>query len=174
MKVSTTTLITLTMCLFVFSGTNNAAAQSYSSNYISQAETTFYKNVSGNSAARVKTNNQEMYNRVRSAYYNALYHEINGVTEASIYNIVTMKLKGMDANYSEYIAKLQKLTVEADTPRERTMAFIAQNYLRNADVLDTSSINPDDYSSNNYDELFQKMGKIITQNWVTVRTSTKN
>jgi DNA-binding NtrC family response regulator len=49
----------------------------------------------------------------------------------------------------------------------------AQSYLRNAETLDTSSINPDDYKSGNYDELFQKMGQVVTQSWIAGRNTEK-
>ena len=172
MNTSTKTLITLALCLSAFTITDELAAQNYQSRYISQAEYSVYHKVSAR-AIYSNESNQELYNRVRSAYYEGLYHKLDGVTEASIYNIVLLKLKGFEADYQMYIDRLQKLSTDASTPRERTIAFIAQSYLRNAETLDTSSINPDDYKSGNYDELFQKMGQVVTQSWIAGRNTEK-
>lgn len=170
MNTSTKTLLTLSLCLSALTITDDLSAQKYPAQYISQAESSINQTTPVKSIYSEESN-QEMYDRVRSAYYKGLYHKFDGVTEASIHNIVLMKLKGMEADYQAYIERLQELSTEADTPRERTIAFIAQSYLRNADMLDTSSINPDDYKSGNYDELFQEMNEIISQTWISGKIS---
>lgn len=93
-----------------------------------------------NSRINLQKNKDDYYKRLAKLAFNqflvSLDSKLQGIVEATIYNVIAEKKYYPSADYSEMIDKLNNIAEENSDPSIRVKAYLASIYLSASDIID--------------------------------------
>lgn len=96
---------------------------------------------------------------IKNNYIAGLNHQVAGVVESAIKNVINMKVHFPEYDYTSVIEKLEELTIAGVTKTIRLKAMIANDYLKNFD--DYKELQNSEYE--NGDEVFNLYFNQVSQ-----------
>lgn len=119
------------------------------------------------------TLSEEMEERAVKAFYKGLSHDSEGIVEASIYNLIRLRVEKPEGNYDRHIRKMQELVTDSKSERIRMMAFIGYTYMENPYLyLNVKPLLSDnELKADHYDEFFQELSMAMQQEYLNERVS---
>lgn len=160
--MKTSTITSLIIAVLLSAGT--ASAQKLAVNDMQEQETQIKGTVNLS---------EKMEERAVEAFYKGLSHDSEGIVEASIYNLVTLRLEKPDNNYDKHIKKMRELVTKSESERIKMMAFIGYTYMENPYLyLNVKHLFIEtELKADHYGDFFQELSSAMQKEYLNERVS---
>ena len=156
------TITSLIIAVLLSAGT--ASAQTLAVNDMQEHETKITRTVNLS---------EKMEERAMKAFYKGLSHNSEGIVEASIYNLITLRIEKPENDYAKHINKMRELVTNSDSERIKMMAFIGYTYMENPYLyLNVKHLFTDnELTSDHYDDFFQELSTAMQKEYLNERVN---